>query len=253
MPPKRLPATLNLQHPRKKSKKTMSPFKATHGMHYGLQPTSWDATGDVMSVKYRFCDVFKREERQSTSSSLKPRKRSENVKFFRTFRTTCYKQHLDLEHPLKWAEYQNLTSDEDREAFFGPSSSIPLVNSLHAHFDVSADKLVIRVKPSIFETIIGQLLFHPDDFGGMTRERALRPFECCRDLDGEVNEYKVTIKNQKRFFLLVGFIARGASFRMAADFGQHVRDETGLSVYSGCVVRTSPTRPCHATYPQGIS
>jgi len=180
----------------------------------------------------RFCNVFKREERAPTSDASKPRKRTTKTKYYNTFRTTCYKQHLELEHPAKWADYDRLRTEEEKEAFFGSPLAVPVSSLLHAHFDISTSALVVRIN-SIVDVIIGDLLFHPEDHEGVTHQRAMRLFERSLSSEGEVIGYTTTIKNQKRFILLVGLIARGTSFRMAADILQLVRDETGLSVYGG--------------------
>jgi hypothetical protein len=47
-------------------------------------------------------------------------------------------------------------------------------------------------------------------------------------------EYIVEIKTAKRFSLLIGCVALGASFRMASRMVQLVRNESGLGVYGGC-------------------
>lgn len=83
------------------------------------------------------------------------------MKYFKTFRPTCYKQHLELEHPAKWAAFDLLRTTEEKEAFFGSSLVVPVSQSLHAHFDISQDALVVHVKSSIVDTIIGDLLFSP--------------------------------------------------------------------------------------------
>ena len=89
----------------------------------------------------------------------------------------------------------------------------------------------------IVDVIIGDMLFHPDDMDGISKARDLSLFKLCESSDDDVNsgeEYSVVIKTPKRFSLLIGTIALGASFRMAARIVQLVRDESGLSFYSGC-------------------
>lgn len=120
-----------------------------------------------------------------------------------------------------------------KRSLFGSSLVVPVSQSLHAHFDISQDALVVHVKSSIVDTIIGDLLFHPDSIGEVTHSRALSLFHRTLGSDGGVVEYTATITNQKRFYLLAGLVERGTSFRMAADIAQFVRDETGLSVYTG--------------------
>ncbi|KAG7378216.1 hypothetical protein PHYPSEUDO_010411 [Phytophthora pseudosyringae] len=170
-------------------------------MRYGLVPTSWGPNGVVTSVKCRFCDVFKREERKPTSDNAKPRKKTMTVKYFKTFRPTCYKQHLETEHPAKWGDYGLPRMDEARETFFESSLVVPISQSLHAHFDISQDDLVVHLKPSIVDTIVGNLLFHPDTIGEVTHERALRLFK--RVLVFVKLQEKLTLLSQQRAALTI--------------------------------------------------
>jgi hypothetical protein len=48
------------------------------------------------------------------------------------------------------------------------------------------------------------------------------------------DEYVVEIKTAKSFSLVVGCVALGSSFRMAARMVQLFRDESGLLIYSEC-------------------
>jgi hypothetical protein len=58
----------------------------------------------------------------------------------------------------------------------------------------------------------------------------------------------VQIKTPRRFSLLVGCAALGASFRLAARKVQLVRDESGLSVYGGCNVLCETRAACPKPY-----
>jgi hypothetical protein len=52
--------------------------------------------------------------------------------------------------------------------------------------------------------------------------------------DSPREEYIVEIKTAKRFSLLIGCVALGASFRMDSRMVQLVRNEIGLGIYGGC-------------------
>ena len=157
-------------------------------------------------------------------------------KYVDHFRTNNYVQHLVQQHPEKWKEYQTLQSAKEKEQFF-KSVAVPFVNKLESHFE-SEGALRFFINRSIVEVIIGNLLFHPAVNEGCTGSRALRLFHLLDqdDDDNDVEEdmYVVTIKIAKRFSLVIGCVALGASFHMANNMTQLVRDESGLSFYSGC-------------------
>ena len=146
---------------------------------------------------------------------------------YKTCRTDLYTKHLFLQHPKRWAEYQTLLSDAAREAFF-KTGTVPYANTMDAHYGV-AGELSFSIGASIVEDIIGGMLFHPDDVSGVAYEHALSLFK-----KQESGDYIATIKSSKMFSMLLGNVALGCTFRLAAKIVQHVRDETLLNVYSGC-------------------
>ena len=80
----------------------------------------------MTSCACRFCFAFGREAKVGAK-----RKNTDRVKYFEIFRTDNYVQHLTLEHPEKWVEYQSLNSDQDREAFF-LEVQVPFVNTIQS-------------------------------------------------------------------------------------------------------------------------
>ncbi|KAH6573087.1 hypothetical protein BASA62_003121 [Batrachochytrium salamandrivorans] len=171
---------------------------------YGLKITARDkSTGEVSSCACRFCIVFGRKDKVGAK-----RKATERTKYFDHFRTDNYMQHLVQQHPKKWSEYEVLKSAEEKEAFFH-AVDVPFVSTLAAHFEREG-MLRFLINKSIVEVIIGNLMFHPDDVD---------------------DAYVVEIKTPKRFSLVVGCVALGASFRMASKMVQLVRDESGLSFF----------------------
>lgn len=89
-------------------------FLPSHEQTYGLAVTERDPeTSRVTSALCKFCTAFGREENVGGK-----RKRTRTFKYFTTFRTDLYRQHLGAAHARKWAEYQKLRSPKDKEAFF---------------------------------------------------------------------------------------------------------------------------------------
>lgn len=221
---------------KKKDPKSFLKFQEKHLQQFGLKVTARDAgTSRVSSVCCRFCIVFGREEKVGSKC-----KQTANVKYYSHFRTDHYGKHLIEAHPKKWAEYQALTSEEDRGGFFQVPEKF--LEKIPAHFE-GGDVIRFLVNKPIVEVIIGELLFHPDDFENVTHARALSLFKPLEEagissdvvLDEDTSDaYVAEVNGSKRFSLLVGCVALGASFRMAAKMVKLVRDESGLSYYSGC-------------------
>ena len=69
----------------------------------------------------------------------------------------------------------------------------------------------------IVDTILGKLLFHPDDVEGIMRERALSIF---KNLDPdeavEQDKHEVVLKTRRCFNLCIVFLSFGASFCMSS-------------------------------------
>jgi hypothetical protein len=109
-----------------------------------------------------------------------------------------------------------------------------LTNRLEAYFE-REDVLRFLVSKPIVEKITGELIFHSDDLEGCTLDRALAIFKFKEPVDDELaakdaeqisrDEYVAEIKTAKSVSLLVGCVALGSSFRMAALMVQLVRAE----------------------------
>lgn len=224
--------------------KAKQQFKHDHAVQYGLKVTARHVgTGRVSSVTCRFCIVFGREDNVGAK-----RKRTTNAKYFTTFRADGYKRHLEGQHQEKWAQYQQLSTSEEKEAFFSDVAT-PYANTLAAH-GCSTRPLEFNINGPIVDVIIGELLFHPDDVEGVTRQRALSLFsklESADSANGDLAErdiYRVVVKNAKRFNLLVKFVGCGASFRLASRLMECTRAESGIAHFGGCsdVVASNYTR-----------
>lgn len=134
---------------------------------------------------------------------------------------------LGFGSPSKMDTYHALTLLQEQEGFCVVVASYK--ETMRSHLAPDSMQLCICVHASIFEEIIGELLFHPADMDGLTRQRALSLFT-----HAGIGNYEVMIKNPKWFSLLVRTIALGASFRMATQYVQLVRNGTNMAVYKGC-------------------
>jgi hypothetical protein len=149
-------------------------------------------------------------------------------------------QHLTQQHPTQWRAYDALTSPSENEEFF-MAVRVPFTATLDAHCE-SSGVLRFNINKSTVESIIGGLLFHPDDVEGLTHARVLSIFRPNAPEYGDPanpnnpprEEYIVEIKTAKRFSLLIGCVALIAYFRMAFRMVQLLRNESGLGVYGGC-------------------
>ena len=94
---------LMMDPPQKKARK-LNKFPKSHEAKYGLRIFERDAlSGEVESVVCRFCDVFGYEVKAAAKRTWTMRR-----KYFETFRTDHYVQHLKQQHAQKWSEYTNL-------------------------------------------------------------------------------------------------------------------------------------------------
>jgi hypothetical protein len=145
-------------------------FQSSQASKYGLQETARDpATSAVTSIVCRFCVVFGRKERSGAR-----RKATGHCKYFDHFRTDNYKQYLTQQHPTQWCAYDALTTPSEKEEFL-KAVRVPFTATLDAHCE-SSGVLRFIINKSIVESIIGGLLFHPDDVEGLTHDRALSLF-----------------------------------------------------------------------------
>ena len=86
--------------------------------------------------------------------------------------------------------------------------------------------LRFKVDAPIVESIIGNLFFHPDDYGGVSQTNALKLFK-----PNISNSYTVTLMNPLQFRLAVDQIAIGLSFRQVAAVLISLKHHTGLILF----------------------
>ena len=192
--------------------------------------------GAVVSLKCLFCEYVGRQD-AGTAGGARKRVRSENSKYYRApFRTDNMKNHLQSQHRDKWQEYQSLGAEE-KKVFF--DCITPVANTLRAHFDGEND-LVFTVERDIVQVLVTDMIFDPEADGAEDEiEAALRFFTVLEgsgpesDADDDDTEYTVSIKSAGLFHLIVRFVARGASFRMAEGLASDVKEVTQMSCFVG--------------------
>ena len=105
------------------------------------------------------------------------------------FRADLYQKHFKSEHPSAWATYQILSEDE-KLAFFD-NKKVPFNNTMLPHINTGLNimPLIFLINPLIVDILIGDIFFHPDDYGETTQKTALKLFI------RKENHYEVEISN----------------------------------------------------------
>ncbi|XXQ29722.1 DUF4371 domain-containing protein [Plasmodiophora brassicae] len=195
-------------------KKLSGGFKLNHRQQYGLVNSDRDpGTSAVTGVKCRCCITFGREvETCKTQWTFKGP----------PFRTYNYRVHLEKQHASKWATYQTL-SDAERAVFF----DVPVkeAETLPFYFGARSEQLEFKFDKPIVDALIGQLLWRPEDVGTLAYTKAMSIFQ----LDGTGSGYTATVKEAKQFQLVIRFLARGMSFRMATSAVNDAKLVTGYA------------------------
>jgi hypothetical protein len=214
-----------------------TPFQRGHDVQYGLEVTERDSSRRVLGVSCRFCVKFGREAKPGAK-----RKRTTNVQVFRRpFRTDMYKKHHSSAHPEMWSRFMGCSSEEKATFFDG---QVNYASTLMAHFE-GEGALTLTFNRDVVDVIIGDLLFDPDDESTQaTRERALAVFKPLEDAavavdddeaqDLNLEAYRVKISSVRRFRMVLGFIAGGASFRSASRFVGVAREICKAGYLTGC-------------------
>jgi hypothetical protein len=118
-------------------------------------------------------------------------------------------QHLRLNHKTRWGEYQGLAQQEKSKYF---DVAVKHAETICHYIESRSEAITLTVGSRIVDVVIGDMLWHPTEMEGQTRENALSLFK--RKEDGN---YLVEINKSKQFLLVTRFVGRGMSFAMAAD------------------------------------
>ena len=80
------------------------------------------------------------------------------------FSNQFFQKHLKTQHPSLWVTYQACSYDEKARFF---ESKVPLENAMLPHITSksAAIPLKFNIHPSIVDTLISDMFFHPDDQG----------------------------------------------------------------------------------------
>jgi hypothetical protein len=230
------------------SKKKSSPWQPAYKQKLGLWMTNCDIkTSVVIEAVYSFCKYFRRQV------DMVNRKRIAHVAnqtYGSDFRADVMTKHMESQHHEKWSEYQALSPSEQLKFFNGIVSHN---NMLHRYIEIDDDELTFKISNVVVDTIIGKLLFRPEDemaalkhddgeaFDSNIAKRVARLFKLKRNTlqlfkpDGKVDDgsYVVMIKNVKRFQLIIKHVSCGVSFRQIAAAIGHTRDVMGIEKLSG--------------------
>jgi branched-subunit amino acid transport protein len=133
---------------------------------FGLKIAHRDAsTGVVIGLQCRFCIAFGREEKVGSK-----RKPASTVQGWEApFRYDNIEKHLRKQHPSQWDLYSALGSSvAERDSFFNEAPAAGVFkNSIKAHFaseSLGAEpQKVYDIEKGIVETIVGEMMFNPDD------------------------------------------------------------------------------------------
>jgi hypothetical protein len=94
-------------------------FQERHIYEFGLTIQHRNADRKVDSVRCEFCQHFGREAKPDAIKKMR-----KTVAFFTPpYRREAYIGHVESQHPAKWAEYQQLSA-QDQLAFFGETGNV---------------------------------------------------------------------------------------------------------------------------------
>ena len=144
---------------------------------------------------------------------------------------------MQSQHSVHWKTYRELQNAE-KVVFFDEVPPVVHRNAHKSHFGGSQAVKHYFADKGIVDIIIGEMLFHPDDSNDdVTKERALAIFgnviergeDNEQDSDLQTDCYRMSIKNDAQFLLVIDYISAGASFCMASKIVQMTKDRTGLA------------------------
>ncbi|CAM6051710.1 unnamed protein product [Sphagnum compactum] len=229
-------------------KKKSSPWQLAYKQKLGLHVTNRDVkTSAVIEAVCSFCKYF---GRQVDMANQKRATRVANQMYGPDFHADVMIKHMESQHQEKWNEYQAL-SPSDQVKFF--DGIVSRNNTLHRYIEIDGDELTFKISNAVIDTIIGELLFRPEDemaalehddgevLDPNITERAARLIKLKRNAlllfkpDGKADDgsYIVVIKNVKRFQLIIKHASCGMSFRQIAAAIGHTRDVMSIGKLTG--------------------
>jgi hypothetical protein len=208
----------------------------------------------VTSVLCVFCRTFGREDSNNES---RKRKMTANEKYFSyPWRVDNFTTHLKKQHHSKWAEYQEL-STEDKKSFFKSNECPEAVNmrsfvqpeaSMKARI-IAKQKCKFLIDADIVNILIGELLLDEppeedaDNPNGVQVERARRNALKVFTFQCDDGVFTADVKSVLKLNLIIKFVSVGVSFRQASRLYQSVKEETGIGVL-GCISDVDVANHC---------
>jgi hypothetical protein len=139
-----------------------SEYVKDNDVRLGLRVSTRAANGgpQVTGLQCRFCIAFGCKEKVGAKRQALTVVQG----WMRPFRYDNIESHVSGQHPTKWAEYKQLDSIVDRQAFF---DDVPIAfkNSIKAHFPFSSlgaeRQIVFDIEKDIVDVIIRGMMFDP--------------------------------------------------------------------------------------------
>jgi hypothetical protein len=190
----------------------------------------------VTTTACRFCEVFGKEK----SKVGMKRGRSERVKYYKApFRKENYSSHHRRMHSTQWVEYREL-EPTGKKSFFDIGTISGSQTTMHACGAPRTPQLRVLIDKDIVDAIIGEMMFHPEDMGGITRARLLESFVPTLDSSedaadaGYVSRYAIVVTSTKQFQLLAQYFAAGLSFRKVSQVIMETKVVLGIRSIGSC-------------------
>jgi hypothetical protein len=116
----------------------------------------------VIGLQCHFCIAFGRKEKVC----VKRHALTAIQGWMHPFRYDNIESHISGQHPTKWAEFKQLNSIIERQAFFD-DVSVAFRNSIKAHFPFSSlgakRQIVFDIEKDIVDVIVRGMMFDPVD------------------------------------------------------------------------------------------
>jgi hypothetical protein len=200
-------------------------WQSSYELDFGVQPTTYNKMGKVTHALCMFCSCFGRENNQDSAartllrsfdssllSQKKKRVKTCTVKGWNSFRTDHFRQHLNLEHPAKWGEYQ-LVARPSRNEFFVQRTINSFLQPVGKSLFI-IDKSIVECISSILcnsegagSNWMNQYIVIDDDV--LESVNVASDFQLTSDQD-----FVIEIRNLKQFDFIVQALATSASFRV---------------------------------------
>ncbi|KAF4129570.1 hypothetical protein GN958_ATG21240 [Phytophthora infestans] len=202
-----------------KQKGRSTPFQDSHLLEFGPAVSERSPTsGFILAVACRFCMMFGREEEVDSK-----RKVIQTNKFYK--RTD--RNHLLFQHPSRWAQYEQLSSEAKR-VFFDDVK--PFRATIRSFASEKQAPIVVSIGTRIVDEIIEQILLDGDENNFSWERTKKAAFK--RDDSG--THFVLIINNPLQFHLIVDYLSYGMSFRMALSVLTNAKQRTGLASIGSC-------------------